>query len=719
MASPSTSASTTATMTLTRNTTSTLGDRVQAIGRFDEAGSLLTTGTGAMHQVRTSWIKRRKENGKKEASAFGFHVLGPLGGGSDKNVSADSSSGLDQDQQMQLHQGGAAAKGLRAIVLAAWIVETFGKDFLNSGSGVVDVAGGQGALTYELQAVHGVRCTLVEPRPFKLNRFQVKQMKKRADEAAAARAGDMAQHQVEPGSLDTALVEEEFQLLLFGNDSGYDEVEQGEQPENSAANGGSKGASSRVSRPEDAFSQVMDHFEPKLWEEGGPHFELLRSCSMVVGLHPDQATEPILKFALEFKKSFVIAPCCVFPRLFPHRRIKPGTESTLRQPASGQQGIVPSTSSTGSTDNHSFLDGEGLAFDAGGRPLHQKRPIQEHALGKPWEYLAVASRGPKAPAKPNALRIPDPLTSEEVKIEIKIEPGERAVDKAVEDKPSGNRATASDKFHLVKDDYGSWSSPHAGAARGVQCKGLSDATAGGRQAPLSTQRRLITRRAQREDPRRGACGAEGGANGEQRSGGRYRPAYTGAASSAPLRGRGASRGKTGEGGRRRMGTGEGGRRSGGKGGQGQHHLSEVLVWGRATAPREWSRARLEAVLSGGREKTRDPRAAPLPGDMTRPTTRPAATSTRPLPAPPRGINLLLRSLRRAPPAPLSVGSAGGGGERTHPGTVRVPSSTVPYHDRPMIRIMMAPCTIPALFTTNIAPYQHCSLPALLPIMIDL
>lgn len=47
----------------------------------------------------------------------------------------------------------------------------------------------------------------------------------------------------------------------------------------------------------------------------------LRHCSLVVGLHPDQATEEILQFVCASKKACVIVPCCVFPRLFPHRRL--------------------------------------------------------------------------------------------------------------------------------------------------------------------------------------------------------------------------------------------------------------------------------------------------------------------------------------------------------------------------------------------------------------
>jgi hypothetical protein len=42
----------------------------------------------------------------------------------------------------------------------------------------------------------------------------------------------------------------------------------------------------------------------------------------VVGLHPDQATDSILHFALEKCKSFAIVPCCVFADVMPERRLK-------------------------------------------------------------------------------------------------------------------------------------------------------------------------------------------------------------------------------------------------------------------------------------------------------------------------------------------------------------------------------------------------------------
>ena len=51
---------------------------------------------------------------------------------------------------------------------------------------------------------------------------------------------------------------------------------------------------------------------------------LLRSCSALVGLHSDEATEAIVDFALKWGKPFAVLPCCVFPRLFPHRRAADG-----------------------------------------------------------------------------------------------------------------------------------------------------------------------------------------------------------------------------------------------------------------------------------------------------------------------------------------------------------------------------------------------------------
>jgi len=41
---------------------------------------------------------------------------------------------------------------------------------------------------------------------------------------------------------------------------------------------------------------------------------------VLVGLHPDEATEVIVDAAVKYRLPFAVVPCCVYSRLFPHRR---------------------------------------------------------------------------------------------------------------------------------------------------------------------------------------------------------------------------------------------------------------------------------------------------------------------------------------------------------------------------------------------------------------
>ena len=43
---------------------------------------------------------------------------------------------------------------------------------------------------------------------------------------------------------------------------------------------------------------------------------------MLVGLHPDGATEALVDFALQHSQPFAVVPCCVFPDHFKGRRLR-------------------------------------------------------------------------------------------------------------------------------------------------------------------------------------------------------------------------------------------------------------------------------------------------------------------------------------------------------------------------------------------------------------
>jgi hypothetical protein len=51
--------------------------------------------------------------------------------------------------------------------------------------------------------------------------------------------------------------------------------------------------------------------------------QTLSECSIVLGMHPDQATDAIVDFALEFGKPFAVVPCCTYSKEFPKRRRPP------------------------------------------------------------------------------------------------------------------------------------------------------------------------------------------------------------------------------------------------------------------------------------------------------------------------------------------------------------------------------------------------------------
>ena len=52
-----------------------------------------------------------------------------------------------------------------------------------------------------------------------------------------------------------------------------------------------------------------------------PNHDLIQNCRAIVALHPDEATDAIVDMAVQERIPFCIVPCCVFCRLFPHRRM--------------------------------------------------------------------------------------------------------------------------------------------------------------------------------------------------------------------------------------------------------------------------------------------------------------------------------------------------------------------------------------------------------------
>lgn len=143
----------------------------------------------------------------------------------------------------------------RHVIFAHWLIDTYGKENLSQGTGVIDVAGGNGMISRTLTDM-GVQSTLLDPNPrCKNNTFHT-----RSDG-------------------DYSIIQQPFAVIA--------------RPLN--------GDGTDLTSPDDVVSDIINH------------------CSLICGLHPDQATEPIVTLALRLNVPFAIVPCCVMPSLFPGR----------------------------------------------------------------------------------------------------------------------------------------------------------------------------------------------------------------------------------------------------------------------------------------------------------------------------------------------------------------------------------------------------------------
>jgi hypothetical protein len=75
---------------------------------------------------------------------------------------------------------------------------------------------------------------------------------------------------------------------------------------------------------EDRDAAAMEPIAMDSAETAATCERVLSRCSVVVGLHPDQATDAAVDFALAHGKPFAVVPCCTYARDFPHRRRPPG-----------------------------------------------------------------------------------------------------------------------------------------------------------------------------------------------------------------------------------------------------------------------------------------------------------------------------------------------------------------------------------------------------------
>lgn len=170
------------------------------------------------------------------------------------------------------------------------------RQYLNQGSGVLDVAGGSGHVSMAL-GLQGIQSTIVDPR-------------------------DKVGHL--PGR-DRKTWNRAWKRIREGNTPVDD-----------------KNATNNSNISEQLYCQPVQYNVYRAWFGTPPEVryddqvhlpvcgaenndndsnQLLTNCRAIAALHPDEATDAIVDTAVQKRIPFVIVPCCVFYRLFPNRRM--------------------------------------------------------------------------------------------------------------------------------------------------------------------------------------------------------------------------------------------------------------------------------------------------------------------------------------------------------------------------------------------------------------
>lgn len=233
----------------------------------------------------------------------------------------------------------------RAGEFRRWLIEEFGLDYLKSGSGLLDVAGGRGAISFELTNLNGCPSTIVDPRQFiDYSAFQQKLLKGYYHRNELFLVSEKV-----PQTLED--IQTPRHLKLFWRPSLWESLALGLDelgiPRCSVNDYDREyktyRASFQVPTREQSREELSKQFQVArdfVWSFQGLHkdaeeaspveaeqewsleevVELLSNCSCIVGMHPDQATEGIVDFALHLRKPFAVVPCCVYSKTYPWKK---------------------------------------------------------------------------------------------------------------------------------------------------------------------------------------------------------------------------------------------------------------------------------------------------------------------------------------------------------------------------------------------------------------
>ena len=222
----------------------------------------------------------------------------------------------------------AMARRYRVFILRDFLLKTYGVEYLKEGP-ILDVAGGKGDNSWVLANVDGIDSVVADPRVMDATKW-VKAANWLCDnpEVAAERASPqsvnyepLAALRIQPPWVTPR------HLKVFVDDLMVSAIKDG------PAGTWERYFDATTARAEESEGKV-GHHQPKgvapcdgetnRVKSALEAREVIVSAKLVLGFHPDEATEAAIDLALLLQVPFAVVPCCVFPKYFPFRRLSSG-----------------------------------------------------------------------------------------------------------------------------------------------------------------------------------------------------------------------------------------------------------------------------------------------------------------------------------------------------------------------------------------------------------
>ncbi|CAE8679789.1 unnamed protein product, partial [Polarella glacialis] len=225
----------------------------------------------------------------------------------------------------------------RVFSFRDFVLQTFSREELQSGA-VLDVAGGKGDLSWILVNADGINAVVVDPRVTdhtKILRTALWHWEHKDDDESSIAAQRGPQGPISSLGLRPPFATPQH-LRMYFDDALVAAL----------GNVGAEGESERLmsawasfwaqaceraeaaepcghhQAPKDAPDEVIDVPRARRIHDETAARQLLEVTRLILGFHPDQATEACIDLALKLRVPFAVCPCCVFPKEFPGRLLQ-------------------------------------------------------------------------------------------------------------------------------------------------------------------------------------------------------------------------------------------------------------------------------------------------------------------------------------------------------------------------------------------------------------